>query len=101
MTTGQSWLLLSDDEEAAVRKAAEETLAALADALQRTGTAPARAGERLVLRGRMLLAEAALLHAATSVGTCHCGRELYFVGRLDGLWVECGNNPPHGWRVAT
>lgn len=49
----------------------------------------------------MLLAQAAIIAPHASLGSCaQDGTDLLYAGRADGLYVCCGGNPQHCWRVA-
>jgi hypothetical protein len=81
--------------DAAIRQAASGVLASLAMGMASPVTA-----------AKGLWAQAAMLAGAQSLGTCWCGKDLYYVGKQGGpgerdeLWISCGDNPPHEWKIA-
>jgi hypothetical protein len=49
---------------------------------------------------QMQLAQMALSAPLASLGGCHCGGELRYKGKTDGLYVCCTGLHEHCWKVA-
>jgi len=49
---------------------------------------------------RHLLVQIAAVMPLASIGTCHCGHDLRFKGKKNGLHACCTGNPEHCWRIS-
>lgn len=47
-----------------------------------------------------LLVQMAAIMPLASIGTCHCGHEMRYKGKVSALYVCCSGNPEHCWRIA-